>query len=89
MEITVDCAAIASAREFHEALKQALGLPAWYGHNLDAMHDCLTELACPTHLTLDHFSCLKTSLGDYAGKLLYVLHICAEENPDLEISLEN
>ncbi len=89
MEYTLDCAAIASSRDFHEKLKAVLALPEWYGHNLDAMHDCLTELGQPTRLTLDNFSALRENLGDYAGKLLYVLHICTEENPNLEISLEN
>ncbi len=89
MEYILDCGTIASAKEFHEQLKAILELPEWYGHNLDAMHDCLTELGTPVKLTLDNFSALKTALGDYAGRLLYVLHICAEENPNLEISLEN
>jgi len=28
--------------DVHEWLKQELGLPEWYGHNLDALWDCLT-----------------------------------------------
>ena len=28
----------------HDALTSALELPEWYGRNLDALHDCLTEL---------------------------------------------
>ncbi len=89
MEYVLDCSTILDAREFHRQLKEILNLPDWYGHNLDAMHDCLTELGTPTRLTLDNFSHLKDALGEYAGKLLYVLHICTEENPSLEISLEN
>ncbi|MDR0267806.1 barstar family protein [Paenibacillus sp.] len=26
----------------HDWLKQKLGLPEWYGHNLDALWDCVT-----------------------------------------------
>lgn len=28
----------------HDALATALDLPEWYGRNLDALHDCLTQL---------------------------------------------
>ena len=28
----------------HDVLAEALQLPEWYGRNLDALHDCLTEL---------------------------------------------
>ena len=30
--------------ELHNVLSRELELPAWYGRNLDALHDCLTEL---------------------------------------------
>ncbi len=89
MEYVIDCAGLQTSREFHEKLKAALSLPEWYGHNLDAMHDCLTDIGEPVKLTLDNFSALRSALGDQAGKILYVLHICSEENPNLEISLEN
>ena len=29
---------------FHDVLAAKLELPEWYGRNLDALHDCLTEL---------------------------------------------
>ena len=28
----------------HDVLARELQLPEWYGRNLDALHDCLTEL---------------------------------------------
>ena len=28
----------------HDVLARELELPEWYGRNLDALHDCLTEL---------------------------------------------
>ena len=28
----------------HDVLAKELGLPEWYGRNLDALHDCLTQL---------------------------------------------
>ncbi|WP_189057210.1 barstar family protein [Longimycelium tulufanense] len=28
-----------------DAIGRALSFPAWYGHNLDALYDCLTDLS--------------------------------------------
>ena len=33
----------ATARELHASLKLLLDLPDHYGHNADALHDCLSE----------------------------------------------
>ena len=33
-----------------EVLEQALALPEWWGWNLDALHDCLTDLGRPVRL---------------------------------------
>ena len=49
-KITIDCSSIANKQQLHEALKEALLLPEWYGHNLDALFDCLTELEEETFL---------------------------------------
>ena len=42
----------ASGREVHEALKRLLDLPAWYGCNADALHDCLSERLEPIRLVI-------------------------------------
>ena len=44
MEITIDCGGIATKQELHEHIAEALDFPDWYGHNLDALMDCLTDL---------------------------------------------
>ncbi|MGH3696534.1 MAG: barstar family protein [Pseudonocardiaceae bacterium] len=36
---------VTSRPEALEAIGTALGFPAWYGRNLDALHDCLTDLS--------------------------------------------
>ena len=50
-KLEVDCAAL-SSRELQALLADQLDFPDWYGHNLDALYDCLTELEEPTHLIL-------------------------------------
>lgn len=56
-EITVDCSQLADGAQLHQALFEALSLPQWYGHNLDALFDCLTELE-DTHLILQNWNAL-------------------------------
>ena len=34
----------------HDYLMEALGLPDYYGRNLDALYDCLTEMECEIEL---------------------------------------
>lgn len=44
MNITIDCGGCADKQELHERIAGALNFPDWYGYNLDALMDCLTDL---------------------------------------------
>ena len=37
-------------KEGHDYLIEALALPDYYGKNLDALYDCLTEMECEIEL---------------------------------------
>lgn len=45
--VDLDGAAMTTAAGFHAELARGLGLPSWYGANLDALIDCLTDLDAP------------------------------------------
>lgn len=55
MEYAIDCSGITTAQQMHQLLAQALRFPQWYGHNLDALYDCLTESTEETLLILRHW----------------------------------
>lgn len=55
--ITLHCAGIETKQQLHAALASALNFPEWYGHNLDALYDCLTELR-DIHLVLAQWQTL-------------------------------
>ena len=50
MRFVLDVSACESVEDLHRALAEGLRFPAWYSGNLDALHDCLTDLHEPTEL---------------------------------------
>lgn len=79
MEYCIDVAGIDSVQTFHQVLAQTLSFPDWYGHNLDALYDCLTELeGC---LVLESWD----DTADFAQGFREVFADAQEENPDLTV----
>lgn len=71
----------------HEHLKAQLGLPDYYGRNLDALYDLLTERAQPLTIVVRFRPELEAYLGSYAVKLLTTLRQAAMKNPALELQV--
>lgn len=44
-QITLDGNRLGDAAQVHDYLKETLDFPEYYGKNLDALYDCLTDLA--------------------------------------------
>ena len=86
--ILLDCSAIQDRETLHRTLAAALALPEWYGGNLDALYDCLTDLGEETELHLRRFGTLEEALGGYARSLRRVLEDAAGETPRLKVLLE-
>lgn len=84
-EVVLDGLEIRSVEEVHDRFAQALDLPDYYGRNLDALYDCLTERTADTRLELHHVPALEAALGDYAGALLDTLRDAARDNPRLQV----
>jgi ribonuclease inhibitor len=85
MEIILDVQRLAGPESAHAYLKEMLALPDYYGHNLDALFDCLTEISEETVLCLDG----QVADSTFFDKLLKVLQDAAEENPQLRILSRN
>ncbi len=71
---------ITSKEQLHQLLAERLAFPSYYGHNLDALHDCLCERSIPTQLIISEKEQLCNHLGEYGVKFLLVLDDSADEN---------
>lgn len=72
----------------HDHLQKQLGLPAYYGRNLDALYDLLTERSEPTDIIVLEWAELELNLGGYAAALMDTLYDAARENPALSIQVK-
>ena len=64
----------------HEYIKEKLSLPDYYGKNLDALFDCLTEISNKTII-------IKNS-SEVDDDLIATFKDAAEENPDFKLILD-
>lgn len=83
--IVIDGEKMLSRREAHDYLTQALHLPDYYGRNLDALYDLLTERETPTRIMIQHGNTLLSWLGDYGQALIQTMIDADRANPSLEV----
>ena len=84
--IRLDGDRLCRREEAMELLGQALELPAWWGRNLDALHDCLTQPGPGARLVLEGRR--EMEAVPFGRLLLRVLEDAAAENPHLELVSE-
>jgi ribonuclease inhibitor len=72
---------ISNRKELHEILAGTLDFPEWYGKNLDALYDCLTEEQEEVQIEIRHMEELERRLGSYTVGLRKVLTEASRENP--------
>ena len=85
--VTLSGNKMTSREVLHTYLAKKLAFPSYYGKNLDALHDCLTERSTPLHITVTYSERLKEHLGDYGETLLQVLQDAAGENELITLSV--
>ena len=79
--IFLDAAAMTDREAAHDHLAARLCLPAYYGRNLDALFDCLTDSRTPITVRLLHREALEDRLGRCGRALVRLLRRAAAENP--------
>ena len=70
--------------DVHALFARAFGFPEWYGNNLDALYDCLTDISEPALILIADGDILRMRLGERYDTLRLLL-TDALENPHLRI----
>jgi RNAse (barnase) inhibitor barstar len=74
--------------ELWDGLVAALGLPDWFGRNLDALDEALADLVRPTALVLAGWTAYATARPERWRRLLHVLEAVADRpEPPLVVLL--
>lgn len=80
----INCSDMTQAKQLHRKLARFLAFPEWYGHNLDALYDCLTELPSLTQLYLSGWDATAQWTQGFAA----VLNDAMENSPTLTVKFE-
>lgn len=83
--ITLDAEKMTTRKEAHLYLMEQLSFPEYYGKNLDALYDCLTDL----DETQVAFQNAEQAEHTYFDKVLRVFEEAAEDNSRLCIVEES
>ena len=82
-EIIIDCSPIRTKEDLHSIFREALSFPNWYGNNLDALYDCLTD--CTGKVRILNWEIAEGNLGNYGTKVKKVIAAAAVHNTDLDL----
>lgn len=73
----------------HERIARALNFPSYYGHNLAALFDCLTDISEPTSIVLQLNTAPDKDMATYQQKVLRVFRDAQEANDMLTVCIED
>lgn len=79
--LTLDGSTLGEKTVLHPLLARELSFPSWYGGNLDALFDCLTDVTEEVAITLRGLD----DLTPYARRVVKVLQAVAKENPHIHL----
>lgn len=87
-EVTIKVSEFDTVKEIHEYLAEELEFPAYYGKNLSALYDVLTDLSEDVRIIMDLSGTADEELLEEAEKMVEVMEDASEENEYLEIECE-
>ena len=74
MIITIDGLAMKKKEDFYQNIKEELNVPEYFGNNLDALYDFLTEQPDILQMKFLHYNMMQSQLGrSFCQQLLKVL----------------
>jgi ribonuclease inhibitor len=89
-ELLIDMSGIMDEETFHEYVSKKFNFPGYYGYNLNALWDCITDddqSSMPKLLIVEGLAALKQYLPDLHDGFLEYLQDYEKEFPDRELIL--
>lgn len=80
--LIIDLSGVQDRNSLHLRLREAFAFPAWYGANLDALYDVLTDSPVPVYACLIGWEKLREAKADYFARFVRVLSDVSAELPD-------
>ncbi len=87
-EIIIDGEKIHTKEELHKAFAEQFGFPEWYGGNLDALHDCLTDIREKVIIRFVDYDELEEHLPIYGRLAVRVVRSACRDNPRLSCTVD-
>ena len=85
--IRLDGNRITNRKDMAVYMKEIFSFPETFGGNLDALHDCLSEVNVDTVIQLDEETLRTVCDEKYAWKVMRVLLDETEDNPHIRVKL--
>ena len=85
--IRLDGNRITNSKDMAVYMKEIFSFPETFGGNLDALHDCLSEVNVDTVIQLDEETLRTVCDEKYAWKVMRVLLDETEDNPHIRVKL--
>lgn len=81
--ILIDGEQINDISDIHKLFAELLGFPAWYGYNLDALYDCLSDTGETACIYIKNGALLRSKLGARGESLFSLLRRVANERDNI------
>ncbi len=85
VKITLDLTDCEYIRDFHERIRVAFDFPEWYGRNLDALWDLLSEPRS-AHVTVIGADTMTKDLREYFPKIIQIFEDVKVAQQELGLS---
>lgn len=88
-EFIIDLEGAGSEEEIQERIEEALPLPDYYGENLDALYDVLTEYGNGWHIILLNTDDVDDDVRRYVGDMIGVFEDATAVVDDMTVEVED
>ena len=89
MQVIIDGRKMTDKQKLHEYLKEQCNFPDYYGNNLDALYDVLSERQTPLEIKLEYAEELKEILCGYGEAFIETLEDVAASNQYFVLEINN